>query len=119
MSETTTNWNRRLVPVSEAAITSVGVQALDGRRVDVAVDITACSAPLTVEMVIVGPGDDELCSIVLIDNREPALDKVMHLREDARAGEHVLHVGLFHEDKLVAMAARSFRFPAAGTGQLA
>ena len=63
------------------------------------------------EMVIVGPYDDELSSITLIDNREPALDKVMHLREDAQPGDHILHVGLFHEDELVARAAREFGFP--------
>ena len=116
MSETPSNWNRAPVPVNDARITSVGVLALDRRRVDVAVDITRCSVPLTVEMVIVGPDDDELCSILLMDNREWALDKVMHLREDAGAGEHILHVGIFHENGLVDRAAQSFRFPEVEAG---
>jgi hypothetical protein len=107
--------NRVPVPPEEAQITSLGVHALDSRRVDVAVDITICTAPLNVEMVIVGPDDDELCSIALIDNREPELDKVMHIRQDALPGEHVLHVGLFYEGILVARAARGFRFPAAAS----
>jgi hypothetical protein len=78
--------------------------------VDVAVDITPCNVPLTVEMVIVGPDDDELCSVLLIDNQEWVLDKVLHLREDAEAEPHILHVGLFHDKVPVARAARSFSF---------
>jgi hypothetical protein len=81
---------------------------MDARRVDVAVDLAPCSRPVNVEMVIVGPDDDELCSIVLIDNTEWMLDKVMHLRRDLRPGAHTLHVGVFHEDRLVARASRSF-----------
>jgi hypothetical protein len=102
-------------PVSPANIRveSVGVNALDRRCVDVAVDLTPCLEPVTVEMVIVGPDGDELCSIVLIYNRDPMLDKIMHLRRDAQPGVHTLHVGVFYKNELVAQAARQFTFPLA------
>ena len=96
-------------------VQSIGVHALDMRRVDVAVDLTPCTEPVTVELVIVGPEGDELCSVVLIENREWALDKLMHLPQNAQPGEHVLHVGVFSEDKLVARAARRFDFPSTGS----
>jgi hypothetical protein len=67
--------------------------------------------PVNVEFVIVGPDDDELSSVLLIDNREWMLDKIMHLRRDALAGEYTLHIGVFHEDELMARAAKRFRFP--------
>lgn len=95
----------------EIRIQSVGVNALDARRVDVAVDLTPCVESVKVEMVIVGPSGDELCSVLLIQNREWALDRIMHLRQDAQPGEHVLHVGVFRNDELVARAARQFSFP--------
>jgi hypothetical protein len=94
----------------------VGVNALDLRRVDVAIDLTRCREPLDVEMVIVGPDDDELCCIRLIGNRQTMLDKIMHLRQDARPGEHILHIGVFHDKELVARAARRFVFPVEGRG---
>lgn len=87
------------------------MKALDQRRVDVAVDLTPCLQPVNVEMVIVGPQDDELCSILLISNREWELDKILHLRQDANPGDHTLHVGVFSDDELVARAARRFAFP--------
>jgi hypothetical protein len=65
---------------------------------------------VTVELVIVGPDGDELCSVLLLDSTECVLDKVMHLRQDARTGVHTLHVGVFHEDQLLARAARAFTF---------
>lgn len=99
------------VPPAEIRIESVGVNALDRRRVDVAVDLTPGQEPVDVEMVIVGPNDDELCSVLLVQNREWMLDKVMHLRQDAQPGEHTLHVGVFSENELVARAARGFTFP--------
>jgi hypothetical protein len=99
----------------EIQVQSVGVHALDMRRVDVAVDLTPCTEPVTVEMVIVGPDGDELSSVLLVENREWTLDKVMHLRQDAQPGEHVLHVGVFSEDELVARAARQFAFPSIGS----
>ncbi len=104
------------VPVrpEQVQVHSLGVHALDMRRVDVAVDITPCVEPVNVEMVIVGPGDEELCSVLLIDNRDWILDKIVHLRQDAQPGEHVLHVGVFFEDHLVARAARRFVFPIGG-----
>jgi hypothetical protein len=111
------SWNRYSVdrsPVvpAEVRIESVGVNPLDQRRVDVALDLTPSQQPLDVEMVIVGPDDDELCSILLLQNREWMLDKVMHLRSDAAVGTHILHVGVFFENSLVTRTARAFRFPA-------
>lgn len=106
--------DRPPVPAGEVRIESIGVKPLDRRRVDVAVDVTPCQAALTIELVIVGPDDAELCSVLLIDNREWMLDKVMHLRHDAAPGEHTLHVGAFHENQLVTQAARVFEFPSHG-----
>jgi hypothetical protein len=99
------------VPVAEIHIEDVGVNPLDGRRVDVAVDLTPCQQAVNVELVIVGPDDEELCSILLVQNRQWTLDKVMHLRRDAGPGDHILHVGVFFENELVTQAARRFRFP--------
>jgi len=104
------NLNRAPVPPAEVRIESVGVRALDLRRVDVAVDLTPCREPLDIEMVIIGPQDDELCSILLVQNREWMLDKVMHLRQDAGSGAHTLYVGVFHEDELLTRTARRFAF---------
>ena len=101
---------RTPVTAGEVRVDSVGVKPLDRRRVDVAVDLTPCLQPLTVELVIVGPDGEELCSSLLIDNTEWMLDKVLHLRQNARAGEYTLHVGAFHENLLVARATRTFTF---------
>ena len=92
-------------------VLGVGVNPLDTRRVDVALDLTPCTEPVKVEMVIVGPDDDELCSLLLVENRAWMIDKIMHLRKDAQPGEYVLHVGVFFEDELVTRAARRFAFP--------
>lgn len=97
---------------AEVRIESVGVNALDRRRVDVAVDLTPCQQAVRVEMVIVGPDDDELACTTLIHNRQWTLDKIMHLRQDARPGEYTLHVGVFVEGELAARAAKRFVFPA-------
>jgi hypothetical protein len=99
-------------PVSpdQVQVHSVGVNPLDLRRMDVAVDFTPCREPVTVELVIVGPDDDELCSVLLVQSHECMVDKIMHLRQDAQPGEHVLHVGVFFEGELVARAARRFSF---------
>jgi hypothetical protein len=94
----------------DVQVEGVGVNPLDLRRVDVAVDLTPCQVPVTVEMVIVGPDDDELCSVMLIENTEWMLDRIMHLRQDAQPGAHILHVGVFHDGELVARAARRFEF---------
>ncbi|MEJ2734101.1 MAG: hypothetical protein P8189_11150 [Anaerolineae bacterium] len=110
MSHSMVDANRAPVPVAEIRIESVGVRALDRRRVDVAVDLTPFREPVDIEMVIVGPKDDELCSIRLIQNREWMLDKIMHLRQDAEAGVHTLHVGVFNEDELLTRTARRFTF---------
>jgi hypothetical protein len=104
------------VPAAQVRIESVGVNALDQRRVDVAVDLTPCLEPVTVEMVIVGPRDDELCSAVLVQNRDWTVDRVMHLRRDAEPGEHTLHVGVFCDGELVTRVARAFAFPVPGSG---
>ena len=106
-------WAKSRVPVKgpEAHIEGVGVRALDPRRVDVAVDLSPCLAALTMEMVIVGPSDEELCSIILVDNSEQNVDRIMHLRKDAKPGEHTLHVGLFHDNLLVDRSSRTFEFP--------
>ena len=105
-----------LVEPERIQVQGVGVRALDMRRVDVAVDLTPCTEAVQVEMVIVGPDGSELCSTVLVQNREWMLDKIMHLRHDAQPGEHTLHVGVFFENQLVARDARRFGFPTTGTG---
>ena len=99
------------VPAKQAQIESLGVNPLDLRRVDVAVDLTPLLEPVDVELVLVGPSDDELCSILLLQNQDWMLDKIMHLRQDAEAGEHTLHVGVFFENELVTRAARRFTMP--------
>lgn len=102
--------SRAPVPDAKIRIESVGVRALDRRRVDVAVDLTPFREPVDIEMVIVGPNEDELCSILLIQNHERMLDKILHLRQDAEAGVHTLHVGVFCEDELMTRAAKRFTF---------
>lgn len=97
------------VPPSEARIESVGVNPLDQRRVDVAVDLTPCLEPVTVRMAIVGPDDEEWSSSAIIQNREPMLDRIMHLNRDAEPGDYTLHVGLFCDEELVHHIARRFR----------
>ncbi len=97
-------------------VEGVGVNPLDRRRVDVAVDLTPCQEPVNVEMVIVGPDEAELCSILLVHNRDWMLDRVLHLRQDAGPGEHTLHVGIFWGGQLVARAATVFCFPLSEPG---
>jgi hypothetical protein len=117
LSQNTFFAERSPVPPDQIQIESVGVNPLDRRRIDVAVDLTPCLDPVKIEMVIVGPDDEELSSILLVQNREWMLDKILHLREDAREGGYVLHVGVFAEEELVAHAARRFHFPQVeGTG---
>lgn len=117
MSSSALSAERPPLPASEARIESVGINPLDRRRIDVAVDLSPCSEPLSVEMVVVGPEGEELCSILLVENRERMLDKVMHLRHDAEAGEYTLHVGVFFENKLVDRAERRFNYRASGSVQ--
>lgn len=104
-----------VAPVGPAGIRveSVGVRALDLRRVDVAVDLTPCQAAVDVEVVIVGPDERELCSSRVVGNRQVTLDWILHLRQDAQPGDHTLYVGVFHDDELVARADRTFAFPLA------
>ena len=110
------------VPPAEIRVEGIGVNALDAHRVDVAVDLSPCREAVDVEMVIVGPDDEELSSIVLVRNCEWMLDKIMHVRRatvpgrDIEPGEYTLHVGVFYEKELVAQAAKVFRFPLAESG---
>ena len=97
-------------------ILGVGVCALDQRRVDVAVDLACCPEPLNVELVIVGPDDRELCSMLVVHTRERMLDKIMHLRSDAKPGEHILHVGLFRDEDVLDQVARRFVFSSPDSG---
>lgn len=106
---------RAPVPPAEIHIESVGVRAVDLRRVDVAVDLTPCAQPVRVEMVIVGPDDDELACVTLLHNRDWQLDKMLHLRHDARPGEYTLHIGVFFDGELITRAARRFAFQLAGS----
>jgi hypothetical protein len=102
---------RSPVEPEEIRIESVGVNPLDQRRIDVAVDLTPCLRPVDIELVIVGPDDEELASSLLLGNRQWMLDKVVHLRQDAGPGEYILHIGVFYNKELVARAARRFAFP--------
>lgn len=113
MSQSSFPYGRTPVPPAEVRVEEVGVNALDRRRVDVAVDLTPCLEPLTLELVIVGPAGDELASTLAVDSREWMLDRVLHLRQDAGPGLHTLHVGVFYHDRLVARADRAFEFPSA------
>jgi hypothetical protein len=103
--------DRSPLPAPEIRIDSVGVNPLDRRRVDVAVDLSSCRQPVEVELVIVGPNDEELSSVLLVQNRESMLDRIMHLRQDAEPGNYWLHIGVFYQKELVAHAARRFTFP--------
>jgi hypothetical protein len=115
MSRSALPVERPPLPASEVRIESVGINPLDLRRIDVAVDLSPCSEPLSVEMVVVGPEGEELCSILLVDNRESMLDKIMHLQHDAEAGEYTLHVGVFLDNRLVDRAERRFRYRTSGS----
>ena len=116
MSQNLSFGGRGLVPPEQIRIEGVGVNPLDRRRLDVAVDLTPCRQAVRVEMVVVGPDDAELCSIVLLNNRQWMLDKVLHLRQDAGPGEHTLHIGVFYGGALLAHAARRFLFAPPGDG---
>jgi hypothetical protein len=116
LSEVPISQDRALVPPAKVRVEGMGVNALDQRRVDVAVDLTPCLKPVNIEIVIVGPDDDEVSCVLLIDSREWMLDKIMHLRQEAQAGEYTLHVGVFYEDELMARAAKRFTFQPAGLG---
>jgi hypothetical protein len=98
------------VHAAQARIECIGVNPLDLRRVDVAVDITPFLEALTVEMAIVGPDGAELSSLVVLDSRQWMLDKVMHLSREAGPGEYTLHVGLFRGAELVHSAAKTLVF---------
>lgn len=111
MSQRTFLQGQRPVPPDEIEITGVGLNPLDGRRVDLAVDLTPFLEPVRVEVAIVAPDDEELCSTTIVHNRDWMIDKMLHLKRDAGPGEHVLHVGVFYGEELVAHAARRFVFP--------
>ena len=116
MSQNPFSSRARPVPLEEIRVESVGANFIDPQRVDVAVDLTPCTEPVEVELVIVGPQDDELSSVLLLQNRQWMLDKILHLRQDAVPGEYVLHVGVFHEKELVTRAARCFVYAPPRTG---
>lgn len=117
MSQRTFLQGRGPVPPAEIEIEGVGLNPLDLRRVDVAVDLTPCREPVRVELAVVAPDDQEVCSTTLVQNRAWTLDRILHLRRDAGPGEYILHVGVFHEDELVAHVARRFVFPQAAAAE--
>lgn len=106
--------NRRPVSGREVRIESVGVNAPDRYRVDVAVDLTPSMEALRVELAVEEPGGGELVSMSLIDHREWMIDRRMHLRRAPEPGVHILHVGVFLNDELIDHARREFSFPQAG-----
>jgi hypothetical protein len=106
----------RPVPVSDVRIEEVGVNPLDHRRVDVAIDLTPCLQPVTVRLAIVGPDDGEWASTVLLQNRESALDRIIHLRRDAVPGEYILHVGVFDDEALICHTAKHYQYAQSGPG---
>ena len=99
------------VPLAQVRIESVGVNPLDARRIDVAVDLTPCQQAMRLEMAIVGPDDQEWSSITVVHNREWTIDRIMHFRQDALPGEYCLHVGVFDDRDLVHHVARRFVVP--------
>jgi len=103
--------DRMPVPASEARVEGVGVNPLDPRRVDVAVDLTPCQEPLTVKLAIVGPDDEEWSSAAILQNRDPMLDRVLHLQRDAEPGEYTLYVGLFREQDLLYRTSKRYAYP--------
>jgi len=103
--------NQRMVPLAQARVESIGVNPLDARRIDVAVDLTPCQQSLRLEMAIVGPDDQEWSSITIVHNRQWMIDKIMHFRRDALPGEYVLHVGIFDDEELVHHALKRFVVP--------
>ena len=103
--------NQMPVPASEARVEGIGVNPLDLRRVDVAVDLTSCREPLTVKMAIVGPDDEEWSSTAILQNRDSMLDRVLHLKRDAIDGEYTLHVGLFREEDLLYRTSKRYVYP--------
>ena len=113
--------DRRLASGREVRVESVGVcgRPADGVQaavcpygyVDVAVDLTPSAEPIRVELAVEEPGGAELVSMTLIDNRQPALDRRLHLRRPPEPGMHTLHVGLFYGDDLIDHVQRRFSFP--------
>lgn len=110
MSQNPFSTSKPPVPISEIRVESVGVNPLEGRRVDVAVDLSPCSQPVDIDLAIVGPDGTELCSVLLLQSREWMLDKILHLRQDPGPGEYTLYVGVFHENQLVTRADRQFSY---------
>ena len=111
----------RLVPGREVRIESVGVCGLRADRgqaaicphgyVDVAVDLTPSVEPIRVELAVEEPSGAELVSMTMIDNRQAALDRRLHLRRPPEPAAHTLHVGLFYGDDLIDHVQRRFSFP--------
>ena len=92
---------RKPVGGREVRIESVGVNAPDRYRVDVAVDLTPSMDGVRLEVAVEEPSGAELVSMTLIDNRDWTVDKRMHLRRPPEPGVHTLHVGVFFQDELI------------------
>lgn len=103
--------NRRRVAGAEVRIESVGVYAPDRHRVDVSVDLTPSMEGVRLEMAVEEPSGAELVTMTLVEHREPAVDRRMHLRRAPEPGVHTLHVGIFYHDELVHHVRTEFRFP--------
>ena len=103
--------DHRPVPATEARVEGIGINPLDARRVDVAVDLAPCREALTVRMAIVGPDDEEWSSTTILNNRDWMLDRILHLKRDAVTGEYTLHVGLFREEDLLYRTSKPYAYP--------
>jgi hypothetical protein len=116
------------VPDTGVRIEGVGVQPLpDGRRLDVAVDLTpfrpfgseknSSGVPPgpRLELAVESPTGRQVCSVSLVECRTRAVDLVMHLRGHPEPGEYRLHVGLFWKEALLHHEQRAFSLPSATT----
>ena len=96
------------MPASDVQIESVGVNAIDARRVDVAVkgaaELRCVHAENAHRVKTRGPRRT---------GRERGDGALAVTSGDAQPGAHILHVGVFLDDDLVARAARRFAFPTA------
>ena len=106
--------DRQSVSGRQVRIESVGVCALDCRRVDVAVDLTPSPEGTRIELAIEEPSGAELVSATVIGNCQPVLDRRLHPRRHPEPGVHTLHVGVFYQDELIDHVQRQFTFPLPG-----
>jgi hypothetical protein len=116
------------MPETGIRIKGIGVQPFpDGRRLDVAVDLTpflpsrpeqdrlGVAAGPRLELAVESPTGSHVCSVTLVECRKRAVDLVMHLRGHPEPGEYRLHVGLFWNEALLHHEQRTFSLPAAMT----